>query len=496
MQTPTENAKQKTSDINNQDGPENLGGSGIPPPSVPASGGKIEDVAESHSNLYEEVHSNEILGKMFENLSSSMRAMNSRTLPSWDVNSKHQTIKSHIKLAVSMSKRYGWTDAELASELFLSLRGEARSIAESFSTATQQDFKSLEKELLKYFHTAKPQSQLLNEFNNYTWKPAKQSIPQFAAILRNKIIKMNNSGKKPIETDVWDAANEAWLRSRILQGIKQQRPEFGATLELMDVDGKSCSDLANFAQQKYDIYRINNDIKDEHFAALVSTDSKEKEPEERKSRKNFQNQNRRRDAYQARERQHDNPGRKQWNRGFENRNHHQWRNEAVPFDQFRNYQNHWDRNFGFQMTPFENYNQWHPGLQPWTNDRRQNRRYERNYPNDQSRYQSFEPQQGPFRRYQNDFDHNRPFEERSYFQPNSQDRRNNWRPKREEFRNNGFRNDLNRNETNRVRFNSDNNRSKESKFNKYRENPGTIIKRNDRVDYLKSTAEKKDDQKN
>lgn len=211
----------------------------------------------------------QVLGEMFENLSSSFRGMNSRQLPAWDVNSKHHTIKSHIKLAESMAKRYGWTDTELASELFLSLRGNARSIAETFSNKTQMNIKSLKEELLRHFHIAKPQSQILLEFNSFEWKPNKLTIPQMGAILRNKIIKMNSNEKSEYE---WNSNNEVWLRSRIIEAIKQARPEFGNALELMDIDSKSSIDLANFAQNKYEIYKQNQEVNDEHVAALIATE--------------------------------------------------------------------------------------------------------------------------------------------------------------------------------------------------------------------------------
>ena len=455
----------------------------------------------NHSQLMDESNS-EMLGKIFADLSSSMRAMNSRTLPSWDVNSKHQTIKSHIKLAESMSKRYGWTSAELASELFLSLRGEARSIAESFPSATQQDFKKLEKELLKYFHTAKPQSQILNEFNNYKWKPSKQSIPQYTAILRNKIIKMNNAGSLSHDSNTWDAANEAWLRSRILQGIKEVRPEFGATLELMDVDSKSCSELANFAQQKYDIYRLNNDIRDEHFAALVSTDSNEK-TERKNTYGGDQNRKSRRDSYRAdthrtsqrREDENFNGERKQWSQ-YDDKRHSHWRNNRGAMKPSNYAPNFINRNYRQRPQMHQNF-QWQQTYQPWgyfSNDQVPGHQYRR-YRDNKPLYQPIFPE---YNNEPNNFENYNPRVSPHGFSTayKQGDREKRWQRNENRRPEGMFHKDSGRNEFKQVRFQNDGPPRRESKFTHFRNNPGTIIKRNDRVDYLKTNEEKESNQKN
>ena len=202
------------------------------------------------------------MSDLIKALTSSMRAMNSRTLPTWDITSKNQSIKAHIKSAENMARRLNWSEKETASELMLSLRGEAKNIADSLPFDTQTNFRALKLELLKLLHTEKPKAQILDEFYNYEWRYERQSIPQYAAILRNKLRKMNED--KP-EQD-----NEIFLRSRLLQGIKNRLPEFGATLELMDLDEKDTNELANFAQRKFDVYKLNNDIRDENFAALIA----------------------------------------------------------------------------------------------------------------------------------------------------------------------------------------------------------------------------------
>ena len=453
----------------------------------------------------------ELLGKMFKNLSSSMRAINSRTLPSWDVNSKHSTIKSHIKLAESMAKRYGWTDAELASELFLSLRGDSRSIAETWKNAIQQDFKSLKTELLRYFHTAKPQSQILMEFNNFEWKPNKLSVPQLGAVLRNKIIKMNSVGKPDSEYE-WDSVNEAWLRSRMLQAIKQARPDFGNKLELMDIDGKSCSELANFAQQKYEIYRRNEEIRDEQFAALVATEAKDKKselkPQKQQSNDQRREKNNRQDSHIMNQREQQRPVYNSYDSKINN-------NHRFP-NQRQNYVSvHGD-------FPYPSY---HSGKQRFPSNRyRGPRFYEtpdhheqpHNYYNDSSRF--IEQPRNYNQSFQTDqyYDNRNPFENRQHQQngfrrfprqyqqtpapPQGWQDRQHW-PQRQNTFSNDPRSYKDYNLVqDRRKYDSRNEfpgfqRDQRKVWNHRTDNPGTVIKRTERVDYLKPSKQN-DDSKN
>ena len=66
------------------------------------------------------------MSDLIKALTSSMRAMNNRTLQTWDITSKNQSIKAHIKSAENMARRFNWSEKETASELMLSLRGEAK----------------------------------------------------------------------------------------------------------------------------------------------------------------------------------------------------------------------------------------------------------------------------------------------------------------------------------------------------------------------------------
>ena len=237
----------------------------------------------NQSNLEEKIQSMHEQGKsnmetLIKELSSSMRAMNNRTLSTWDITSKNQSIKSHIKSVESMAKRLNWSDQETAHELMLSLRGEAKNIADSLPNEVQSNLEAFKDELMNLLYTEKPKSQILDEFYSYNWRPEKQSIPQYAAILRNKLRKMNEDKPTP--------ENDIFLRSRLLQGIKNRYPEFGEKLELMDLDDKDINDLASFAQRKFDVYRLNNDIREENFAALIADKDTQKKTESTKADKN------------------------------------------------------------------------------------------------------------------------------------------------------------------------------------------------------------------
>lgn len=472
----------------------------------------IDERTENHdAQSYVDNQQTELLGKMFKNLSSSMRAINSRTLPSWDVNSKHSTIKSHIKLAESMAKKYGWTDAELASELFLSLRGDSRSIAETWKNAIQQDFKSLKTELLRYFHTAKPQSQILMEFNNFEWKPNKLSVPQLGAVLRNKIIKMNSVGKPDSEYE-WDSVNEAWLRSRMLQAIKQARPDFGNKLELMDIDGKSCSELANFAQQKYEIYRRNEEIRDEQFAALVATETKEKKAEQ-KPQKHPNNDQRRektprqdfRTSNQRERRPPYNPYDMKSNSNHRFQDRHQNFNPGPSEQPYPNYQagqQHFSSN-RFKGPRYFETPDYHGQPPNYHRNSRRPVQYQRNH-NQFYQTDQYYGYQNPFEIRQHQQDGNRRFS-RQYYQPPSTPAQG-WQNRRDWYQGQNMQSndprvykDYSPIHNGRT-FNQQNEfpgyqRDQIKTWNHRTDNPGTVIKRTERVDYLKP-SKKIDDAKN
>ena len=468
----------------------------------PPQAAEIPESPGSHQS-YDENYSTEMLGKMFKDLSSSMRTINSRTLPSWDVNSKHSTIKSHIKLAESMAKRYGWTDAELASELFLSLRGDSRSIAETWKNAIQQDFKSLKTELLRYFHTAKPQSQILMEFNNFEWKPNKLSVPQLGAVLRNKIIKMNSVGKPDSEYE-WDSVNEAWLRSRMLQAIKQARPDFGNKLELMDIDGKSCSELANFAQQKYEIYRRNEEIRDEQFAALVATEAKDKNSDIKPQKQQSNDQRRekimRQDPHTMNQRElrpaYNNYATKA------NSNHRFANHGEFPYPNYQSGRQRFPSNRSRSPRFYENPDHHEQPQYYYSNSRRfaeQPRRYNQSFQADQyydnqSSFENRQHQQNEYRRFPRQYHQQGPpphygRQDRQHWYQGQNTRSNGPRPYTDYNPVRDRRTYDSRNEISGFQ------RDQRKTWNHRTDNPGTVIKRTERVDYLKPSKQN-DESKN
>ena len=138
-----------------------------------------------------EEESNETLTDTMEILTSSLRGLNTRKLPNWDINTKKRdSIKEHLHTAKQLGQRLGWTNKELANEVMLSLRGESRTVARNFSDKIQNDFKLLEKELEKFFFVAKPKGQILKEFNSLKWNSNRQTLQEFGVTLRSKLMKI------------------------------------------------------------------------------------------------------------------------------------------------------------------------------------------------------------------------------------------------------------------------------------------------------------------
>ena len=217
--------------------------------------------------------------KVISDLSVSLKGLNTRQLPTWDHNTKkRESIKEHLQMAKQLGRRLEWSDKELANEVMLSLRGESRTAARNFSEEIQNDFKLLEQELLKYFWVPKPKSQMMKEFNNLSWNVERQTLLQYGVTLRSKLMKIFRG-----DTEEFNLK----LRDRFIEGIKEMRPEFGRSFEMLDLDSKAdFMELATYAQMKYDIYRINTERIEEDQAFLT----KEYNNEKKKGKTNVNNQ--------------------------------------------------------------------------------------------------------------------------------------------------------------------------------------------------------------
>ena len=218
--------------------------------------------------------------KVINDLSVTLRGLNTRQLPTWDHNTKkRESIKEHLQMAKQLGRRLEWSDKELANEVMLSLRGESRSAARNFPDEIQNSFKLLEKELEKFFWVPKPKSQMMKEFNNLSWNDERQTLQQYGVTLRSKLMKIFRG-----ETEEFNLK----LRDRFIEGIKEVRPEFGRSFEMLDLDSKTdFMELASYAQSKYDIYRINSERIEEDQAFLT----KEFNSEKKKNKANDQKRN-------------------------------------------------------------------------------------------------------------------------------------------------------------------------------------------------------------
>ena len=191
----------------------------------------------------------------------TLKGLNTRQLPSWDHNKKKRdSIKEHLLTAKELGKRLQWSDKELANEVMLSLTGESGTIARQFSQDIQNNFRLLEKELMKLFWVPKPKSQMLKEFNNLAWNPDRQKLQQFAVFLRGKLLKIFRG-----DTEEFNLK----LRDRFIEAIKEVRPEFGRNFEMLDLDQKTeFWSLATYAQRKYDLYQNNTERIEEEQVLL------------------------------------------------------------------------------------------------------------------------------------------------------------------------------------------------------------------------------------
>ena len=104
---------------------------------------------------------------------------------------------------------------------------------------------------------------LMREFQEYRWLPNRQTIREFAAALQIQMNKMlGGNSNEPLS-----AHAKAILAERLLNGIKQARPKFGASLEFfLDGEERTLKELAAIAESKYDLFRVNSErLEEENF---------------------------------------------------------------------------------------------------------------------------------------------------------------------------------------------------------------------------------------
>ena len=220
----------------------------------------VESLAEESNDLITNTKTN-LTNQTINHLRATLKGLHTRQLPAWDHNKKKRdSIKDHLHRAKELGRRMQWSDKELAQEVMFSLRGETGTIARHFPEAIQNNFKLLEKELEKYFWVPKPKSQMMKEFNNLSWNEDKQMLQQYGITLRSKLSKIFKPNTEEFNLK---------LRDRFIEGIKESRPEFGRSFEMLDLDGKTdFMELATYAQSKYDVYRNNTEQIEEEQALL------------------------------------------------------------------------------------------------------------------------------------------------------------------------------------------------------------------------------------
>ena len=264
----------------------------------------------------------------------TLKGLNTRQLPSWDHNKKKRdSIKEHLLAAKELGQRLQWSDKELANEVMLSLRGESGTIARQFSQDIQNNFRLLEKELIKFFWVPKPKSQMLKEFNTLKWNPDRQKLQEFAITLRGKLLKIFKGGTEEFNLK---------LRDRFIEAIKEIRPEFGRTFEMLDLEQKADFwNLATYAQTKYDLYQNNSErIEEEH--ALLSRDLYAKETEKANKRMKWSTITNQEQIYQPFNNNDD-----VYDPGFD---HQYYRSYNDPnIQQESEYERHYDINDGEQL---------------------------------------------------------------------------------------------------------------------------------------------------
>ena len=209
------------------------------------------------------------LRSILKNMNEAFISMQSvgRSPQTWDPNKAGGsiTIKSHIKQFEKMADRFGWPEKTKADELILSLRGQARRIAEALPSSVTDSYESTKKQLIESFSKEKPAAVQMRAWSSYQWHADKQTIVEFATILKAKLNKISKNNGKTAES------SELFLKNRLMEAIKEAKPEFAKFIELNRDDNihDSYERLYRFIQEKWDIYKNEEEEDEEREATNI-----------------------------------------------------------------------------------------------------------------------------------------------------------------------------------------------------------------------------------
>ena len=194
-----------------------------------------------------------------EELSKVLSRMSIKKIPSWDSSDNNgKTIMDHLYLFENAVGGANLDAKEKSEELIASLRGQALEMADNLDEETQTNYSKLKKELIEIFHKEKPINLLIQEFYSMEWRKKKQTIREYAVALRI-------TWKKIVKDDVAIAETTASiLKCRLLDGISKAEPKFGEWLQLTTRDDIEFKVLASEADDKYDIFKANQERIYEH----------------------------------------------------------------------------------------------------------------------------------------------------------------------------------------------------------------------------------------
>ena len=192
-------------------------------------------------------------------LSKALEKMFMKNVPTWDISERGQSIKTHIR---RFENAVGGIDEmneeEKAREFIATLRGQASTFVEGLDQSIRSNYTDLKKELISIFHKEKSVSVLMKEFNQLKWIKNRQSLREFASVLKMQWRKIALATDEDYKTN--DKTEQAILKTRLLEAIKDSDSNFGSQLEFFLTDhSMAFKDLASLADIKWDLYKENNE---------------------------------------------------------------------------------------------------------------------------------------------------------------------------------------------------------------------------------------------
>lgn len=176
-------------------------------------------------------------------------AIANRPLPTFNPDLPNQSIKLHLKELKARKRALTWTDEELAENILLSLRGVAKTLANTLNQDTLDDPVKLEQFLESVYSQQVAKEQLIRELETLRFNPVNLTLKEFVIRVAAKYHDLGV--KKEDESNLL-------IRSKILDCLNVHDPDFTRYARMNQSSTDTFNEWAEWLSTKFENHQFMN----------------------------------------------------------------------------------------------------------------------------------------------------------------------------------------------------------------------------------------------